>query len=342
MKALTKQTMTPQEKITIYDVARAAGVSIATVSRVLNTPKRVSKVKREKVLDVIEQLGFVPKADARERARKEIGRIGVITPFFTLPSYAQRLRGIAAALADSPYDLTIYSVDSQERLDGYLTVLPLSNQLDGLIIVTLPIDDASLRRLQQSAIPTLLLENRIAGFASIEIDNFYGGKLAAQHFIEKNHSRCAYVGDRVLPEYTLRPENARLDGYRQVLLQHGLSLPDEYIKLPAFPPRDPSNQVHELLDLPDPPTAIFAATDDLALHVMKVARKRGVRIPDNLALIGFDDIDIAKYLELTTISQSLYESGRLAVEHLISQIADSSRPINNTFIQLKLIERGTT
>ena len=332
----------PSQKATIYDVAKEAGVSIATVSRVINNPQIVSKEKREKVLDVIEQLNFVPKADARERARKEVGRIGVITPFFTLPSFVQRLRGIAAALVDSPYDLTIYPVDSQERLDNYLTVLPFSIQLDGLIIVTLPIDKSAQRRLQKSSIPTIIYENRIAGFSSIEIDNWAGGKLAAEHFINKNHTLCAYVGDTVLPEYTLRPEDVRLDGYRQTLLENGLSLPEKYIKLPAFPPRDPDKQVYELLDLPDPPTAIFAATDDLALHVLKVAQKRGVRIPEELALIGFDDIDIAEYLELTTISQSLLESGTLAVEHLISQIADVSRPIENTLIQLRLIERGTT
>jgi LacI family transcriptional regulator len=327
---------------TIYDVAKLAGLSIATVSRVLNSPERVSEKTREKVLAAIDELGFVPKADARERARKEIGRIGVVTPFFTLPSYAQRLRGIAAALVDSPYDLTIYSVDSQERLDGYLTVLPFSQRLDGLIVVTLPIDDSSLKRLQQSAIPTLLLENRVAGFSSIEIDNWYGGKLAAEHLISKKHTLCAYVGDTVIPEYTLRPEDARLDGYRQTLFQHGLSLPEKYIKLPVFPSRDPEKQVHELLDLSDPPTAIFAATDDLALYVLKVARKRGIQIPKELAVIGFDDIDIAEYLELTTISQSLYESGKLAAERLIAQVADPSRPTENTFIQLRLIERETT
>lgn len=327
---------------TIYDVAELSGLSIATVSRVINTPERVTEKTREKILNAIDQLGFVPKADARERARKEVGRIGVITPFFTLPSYAKRLRGIASVLADSPYELTIYPVDSQARLDGYLTTLPLSKQVDGLIIVTLPIDNASIERLQKSGIPTLLLESHIAGFASIEIDNWYGGKLAAEHFINKTHTQCAYVGDTVIPEYTLRPEDKRLDGYRLTLSQNGLTLHDDYIKLPAFPPRNPEKQVHELLDLPNPPTAIFAATDELALHVLKVAQKRGIQIPENLSVIGFDDIDIADYLELTTISQSLYESGKLAAERLIFQMANPTRPIENTFIQLKLVERGTS
>ena len=326
---------------TIYDVAKLANVSIATVSRVLNSPEQVSEKTRGKILAAIDELGFVPKADARERARKEIGRIGVITPFFTLPSFAQRLRGIAAALVDSPYDLMIYPVDSEARLNSYLTVLPFSNQLDGLIVVSLPVDNLSQKRLQQSAIPTILVENHIQGFSSIEIDNKYGGQIAAEYFINKKHRRYAYVGDTVTATYTLRPEDIRLKGYRQTLHQHGINLQEEYIKLPVFPPRDPDKQVHELLDLPDPPTAIFAATDDLALRVLKVARKRGVCIPEDLAVIGFDDIDIAGYLELTTISQSLFESGKLAVEHLIAQIADPTRLEENVFVQLKLIERAT-
>lgn len=333
---------TKENTKTIYDVASLAGVSIATVSRVLNSPDQVSPKTRNKVLAAIDELGFVPKVDARERARKEIGRIGVITPFFTLPSFSQRLRGIAAALVNSPYDLTVYPVDSTARLESYFTVLPYSKQVDGLIIVSLPIDELALKRLQQSNIPIFLIENHIPNFSSLEIDNEAGGRLAAEHFIQKGHTRCAYVGDTVTPEYTLRPEDVRLKGYRQALAQNGLELPEEYIKLPVFPPRDPDKQVHELLDLPNPPTAIFAATDDLALRVLKIAKKRGVRIPEELAVIGFDDIDIADYLDLTTISQSLFESGKLAAEHLMAHIADPQGLVENTFIQLKLIERSTT
>ena len=327
---------------TIYDVAEKANVSIATVSRVLNSPEQVSEKTRLKILEAIDELGFVPKLDARERARKEIGRIGVITPFFTLPSFSQRLRGIAAALVDSPYDLTVYPVDSKARLETYFTVLPYSKQVDGLIIVSLPTDNPAFKRLKQSGIPILFIENHIAGFPSIEIDNWLGGKMAAEHFVSKKHTRCAYVGDTVTPEYTLQPENGRLKGYKKTLLSNGLKLPDEYIKLPVFPPRDQDKQVYELLDLDEPPTAIFAATDDLALRVLKVAKKRGIRIPEDLAVIGFDDIDIAEYLDLTTISQSLFESGKVAAEHLMGQLADPSRLVENTFIQLRLIERSTT
>ena len=333
--------MTPRQSPTIYDVAELAGLSIATVSRVLNSPESVAEKTRTRVLAAIDELGFVPRADARERARKQIGRIGVITPFFTLPSFMQRLRGIAAALVESPYELTIYPVDSLARLEGYFTVLPLRRQTDGLIAISIPVDELSLKQLRASGIPTVFVENRAPGFASIEIDNREGGRLVAEHLIGKGHQRFAYVGDHVVPNYTLKPEVDRLEGYRKILVENGFDLPDAYIKLPVFPPRDPDRQVHELLDLDAPPTAIFAATDDLALRVLKVVRQRGLRIPDDLAVVGFDDVDIAGYLDLTTVNQSLDESGKLAVEHLIAQIVEPTRPIQNTFIELKLIERGT-
>jgi len=334
-------TMAKAHKVTIYDVAKEAGVSIATVSRVLNSPERVSKEKREKILNTIGRLGFVPKTAARERARKEIGRIGVITPFFTVSSFVQRLRGIAEALVDTPYDFTIYPVDSLSRLEGYFTTLPFSRRLDGLIVIALPIDDDSAERLRQSQIPTVFIENRVPGFSSIEIDDLHGGRLAAEYLIKKGHTRCAYVGDAVLPEYSLRPEDERLDGYRQTLIQHGLSFPNDYVKLTTFP-LEKDSEIHDLFETEIPPTAVFAASDDLAMRVLKIAREKKFQTPEDLAIIGFDDIDFSEYLELTTISQSLDDSGKLALEQLIAQLSDPSRPIQNINLQLKVIERGTT
>jgi LacI family transcriptional regulator len=335
--------MSKSSNATIYDVAEDSGVSIATVSRVLNTPEKVSKKSREKILASIDKLGFVPKADARERARKETGRIGVmISPFFTVASFVQRLRGIASALVDTPYELIIYPVDSLSRLHGYYAMLPLSHRLDGLIVVSLLIDGAEMRRLEQSEIPTVFIENHVSGFSSIEIDDRYGGELAARHFIAKGHKLCAYLGSAGTPDFAIRPEDRRFEGYQKHLLENGISLPEKFIKLPSFPPKDHDSHADELLSLDNPPTAIFCASDDLAMSVLKVARKRNIRVPEDLAVVGFDDLDIADYLDLTTISQSLDQSGVLAVELLLAQMSDPLRPIQNINLQLELIERGTT
>ncbi len=134
---------------TIYDVAELSGLSISTVSRVLNSPERVSGETRARVLAAIDQLGFVPKAEARARALQSNRRIGVLTPFITAPSFVQRLRGIDAALVNTNYELVIYTVESLNRLQGYLASLPITGNLDGLIIMSLPIDDEGAEQVGQ-------------------------------------------------------------------------------------------------------------------------------------------------------------------------------------------------
>ncbi len=128
--------MSPVKKSpTIYDVAERSGVSITTISRVINSPEKVNPVTRVRVLDVIDKLAFTPKAEARARALQQTGRIGVITPFFTAPSFVQRLRGIAGAISNVDYELVIYTVDSQEHLRSHLASLSLTGNIDGLIVI---------------------------------------------------------------------------------------------------------------------------------------------------------------------------------------------------------------
>lgn len=341
MKALTFMKNS-ESSPTIYDVAKMASVSIATVSRVLNASSSVKEETRDRVLNAIDELGFVPNAFAQNRARKEGGHIGIVTPFFTIPSITQRLNGIADKLVDTVYDFTIFPVDSKRRLEGYYAELPYSNLVNGIIVLTLQTDEKSLDRFKSRNIPVLLIEGHINGYSSIEIDDQYGGQLAAEHFIKKGHQRCAFIGNSHVPEFTLNHEQDRFEGYRRVFNDHDLQLPEEYIKWPALHSSQQDLAINALLDLENPPTAVFTSTDEIALRVLKVAKQRGVRIPEDLAVIGFDDIEIADYLELTTISQSLFESGKLAAERLVSKIANPDQPFENTFIQLKLIERNTT
>ncbi len=333
--------MPRRQTATIYDVAAKAGVSISTVSRVLNTPHRVSEKTRREVLAVIDELAFVPKADATARARKEVGRIGVLTPFFTNPSFVQRMRGVAAALADSAYELVIYPVDSRQRLDGYLAMLPASRRLDGLIMISMPVDGVAAERLINNGLETVLIESTHPFFSSVEIDDRSGGTLAAQYFLGKGHRRCAYVGDRDYLDYGVRPEDRRLDGYQRTLEQFGVSLPKDYVQLVPLSRAGASEAITNLLALPEPPTAIFAATDDLAMVVLKILRQMGIDVPAGVAIIGFDDLDVAEYLGLTTVSQHLDESGRTAAELLLARVADPSRPVQRVRLPLSLVERET-
>ncbi len=332
-------SMQPNKPPTIYDVARHAGVSITTVSRMINTPDKVNGDTRIRILAAIDVLGFVPKAEARARAMRGTGRIGVISPFFTAPSFVQRLRGIAEALSAKKFELIIYTVDSAERLKSFLSSVPLTGNLDGLIILSLPVDDADVHRLVDHGLPTVLVEFPHQSLSSVEIDDVMGGRMAAQYLLKKGHRRIAFLGDTDLPEYSIHPVSLRLVGFRQGLQEAGIELPDAFVMLAPYSQVQTRQVAVELLSMPQPPTAIFVATDFQALGVLKAARQLKIQVPEQLAVVGFDDLDLAEYADLTTIHQHLDELGRLAVEILLAQIESPSRPIRHVKLPLTLIER---
>ncbi len=326
---------------TIYDVAALSGVSISTVSRVLNYPENVSEEARQKVVAAIDELGFVPKAEARARALQNSPRIGVLTPYITAPSFVQRLRGISAALTKTNHELIIYTVDSLPRLQGYLTNLPINGNLDGLIIMSLPVDDTSAMRLVQHGLNTVSIESHKNGFSSIEIDDCLGGRLAAQYLISRGHQLCSFLGDIDPPDFAIRPVIKRLDGFRDGLIEAGLELNPAYIFSCPYGQERTRQAVLEILNLPSPPTAIFVAADIQATVALKVARGMGLHVPDDLAVLGFDDLDMADYIGLTTIRQPLDDSGRIAVELLLSRLADRDRPAQHIQLPINIVERDT-
>jgi LacI family transcriptional regulator len=251
------------------------------------------------------------------------------------------LRGIAGSLSKENFDLIIYTVDSNNRLQSYLSTIPLTGNLDGLVIMSLPIAESDVKRLIEHNLPTVLIEFPHPLINSVEIDDMDGGKKAAEYLIKKGHRRIAFLGDSDLPEYSIHPVSLRLQGFRNAIKAANLELPEEFVRLAPYNQQQAREVAKELLNSPNPPTAIFAATDLQALGVLKVARQLGVKIPEQLAIIGFDDLDTAEYEDLTTIRQHLDESGRLAIEILLAHIADNSRPVQHVTLPLVLIERLT-
>ena len=327
---------------TIYDVAERAGVSISTVSRVLNSPVQVHQATRARVLAAIDELGFVPKAEATARARKGTGRIGVLAPFFTYLSFTDRLRGVMMALAGTTYELVVYSVTSSAQRDSYLASIAVNRRLDGLIVMALPFEEHVVRRLLHSQLATVLIEVAHPFFSRIEIDNEAGGRMAAEYLLKHGHCRCAFVGDSEVPDYAIHTSDWRLVGYRRALREAGVGLPDAYVALAPHGMEQARQQAHRLLDLPEPPTAIFAPSDTQAMGVLKAARERGVAVPRELAVLGFDDVEMADYIGLTTIRQPLRESGRVAVDLLLAHLSDRSRLVQRVTLPLTIVERETT
>lgn len=329
------------ENPTIYDVARQSQLSIATVSRVLNSPNQVKRETRERVLKAIDELGFIPKAEARARAMRGTRRIGVLTPFFTAPSFVERLKGIAYALGKTNYELIVYTVHSIDNTSAFLASIALSDSVDGLIILSLPFTDNDAKRLVEHKVVTVVVEYEQEYFSSVDIDNTAGGEMAGKYLLEKGHRKVGFIGEIFPPEYAIRPALARLNGMQKVLAEADIHIPEKYIQPASIDPESTQQAANKLLSLPDRPTAIFAAADYQAMVLMKMAADRGLKVPQDLAVLGFDGLEYTEFMGLTTIDQSLVDSGRIAAELLLTQLTDASRSVRHIKLPLTLIERKT-
>lgn len=328
---------------TIRDVARAAGVGLGTVSRVLNNSPLVSAATRQRVLDVIAELHYSPSQIARSFALGKTLTVATIAPFFTRPSVIERLRGIEATLAGQGYNLVVYNVETVERRDSALRDVPRGDRHDGVLIISLSLHAPEVQALQSAGLPVILIDTMVDGMPCVGIDDVSAGQLATRHLLELGHRRIGFIGDS--GEYTA-PFNftsslERQRGYRLALAAAGLS-PHPGDERVGFHGRFEARVLaRELLAEPDPPTALFAASDTQALGVLEAARDLGIPVPSALSVVGFDDIDAAEYLGLTTVRQPLYETGARGTELLFMMIAGQLPTITER-LPVELVVRGTT
>jgi DNA-binding LacI/PurR family transcriptional regulator len=333
--------------VTVRDVAKRAGVGLGTVSRVLNNSPLVSAATRERVLEAIAALKFIPNQNARRLSLGKTLTIGVMIPYFTRPSFTPRLSGVERALADTPFDLLIANVDTPERRADCFRNFTQRNRVDGLLVISLPPFQEEIAILKEATIPVVLIDVNDANlrdFYRITVDDCEGGKIATNHLLELGHRRIGIVGDRTENPFNFTSGRDRLVGYRQALTEAGLPFDPTYMREGEHGRKEAREMAHELLALPTPPTAIFATTDTQALGVLEAARERALQVPEQLSVIGYDDIEVAEYLNLTTVRQPLYESGQVGGETLLDLIREPERVIkpSQTTMPTTLVVRGTT
>ncbi len=330
--------------VTIRDVARYAGVGVGTVSRVLNDSPLVSEETRHKVQSAIQALDYSPSSVARRLSRGKSMAVAVVAPFFTRRSYVERLQGIENILAAAGYDLILYNVETVARRDECLRALPRGERLDGLLILSLAPDDAEVARLTTLVVPTVLIDAYHEALTTVQIDDVAGAGLATQHLIDLGHRRIAYIGECLDDNpFRFQPVGDRFRGYRQALEAAGIPFEPEYHRQGKYGWREARRMAHELFELPEPPTAIFAYSDTMAFGVLEAAQQRGTPVPGDLSVIGFDDVEIAQYFHLTTVRQPLYESGaRGAALLLESMEGDGRSQAQHVILSTELAVRATT
>ena len=326
----------------IADVAAHAGVGVATVSRVLNGRANVAVATRERVLEAIKTLDYHPSSVARNLSLRRTLVIGVVTPFLTDSSPIERVRGIVTALGESEYDLALFDVESPGRQRRAFRLLADPHRTDGLLIVSMVPPGDEVSRLQTAGIATVLIDGRVDGFPSVVIDDVEGAAMATRYLLQLGHRRVAFIGDKPPDGFRFHSARDRTVGYERALSELELPVRPEYVREGTHSRHVARSIAEELLRLPEPPTAIFAASDTQALGVLEAAREFRLRVPEDLSVIGFDDIEIASYAGLTTIRQPLFESGRRGAELLLAALAGTPPATRVERLQLDLIVRGTT
>ena len=327
---------------TIRDVARHAKVGVGTVSRVLNDSPLVSEDARLRVNRTIDQLGYRRSSTARSLSLGRTQMIGVVAPFFTSNSVLERLRGVVGQLRDhGDYDLVLFDVETLTQRDDAFRSFARTDRVDGLLVMSLRPTDEEVESLRREGLPVVLVDVVHPGLPRIVIDDVLGGTLATEHLLAKGHTVIGFVGDEPTP-FGFTSSERRRQGMARALRRAGIR------RNGALEDRAPHGREHarasaeRLLGLPDPPTAIFAASDVQAMGVLEAARTGGLRVPEDLAVIGFDDIEVAEVLGLTTVRQPLRETGARGVELLLAAIDGLGGEPTEELAPLTVVERRTT
>jgi LacI family transcriptional regulator len=310
-------------------VAERAGVGIGTVSRVLNDSPGVAQDTRVRVRAVMQELGYRPSPTARNLSLGRTQTLGVIAPFFTSPSVVERLRGIDDVVGGSAYDLTLFNIETLEQRRAALRRFARRDRVDGVIVISLPLRPAEVRALHRDRVPTVLIDVAHALLPNVAIDDVAGGGLAARHLVQAGHRRIAFVGDVEDNPFAFASSQRRLEGMRRTLGEAGVALPASYVRRGPFGRESALALTRELLALRRRPSAIFAASDVQAFGVLDAAARAGLAVPGDLSVIGFDDIELAAAIGLTTVRQPLRESGRLGARLLLQALdgEETSSPI---------------
>jgi DNA-binding LacI/PurR family transcriptional regulator len=320
---------------TIAQVAERARVGVGTVSRVLNDSPGVSVNTRARVRRVIDELGYAPNAAARALSTGRTRAIGVVAPLITEPSFVERLRGISRAASAAGYQLVLFSVETPERLAEHA----VGGRLDGLLAVSLSPTADLLRRFEAAGVPITLVDAEHSRLPGVSIDDIEGGRIAAEHLLGLGHRRIAFIGDTEDDGFRTKPSAKRRTGAAAAVAAAGAEL---VVRLGEHDREHAGTLARELFALEEEerPSAVFAASDMQALGVLEAAADAGLQVPGDVSVIGFDDIEIARYAGLTTVAQPLEESGTRGAQLLL----DGLMGVDGTSrrMALRLVVRRTT
>lgn len=329
---------------TIEDVAKQSGVSTATVSRALRGLPNVSPSTRDVVLKTAESLNY---AISPQVSRIASGRsmIGIIRPLVDQWFYAKLAFTAEVVLSTAGYDVVRYSIDGTHVQPRFLQQLINRKLVDGLIFSTMILGDEALDVLEKAGLPAVTIEAKTDRYPSVGIDNFAAGQLATRHLINLRHRRIGLITGIESDAMSFTATHDRNEGYRVALKEAGIEWRSEYeVKVPGnYHYEGGEEAMKQLFSLHQPPTAIFAVTDEMAVGALKAVRDMHLRVPEDISIIGFDDNEVSEYIGLTTIRQPVADYGELAAKLIMEQVENKNGSLQKCVeCPTELVLRSTT
>jgi len=328
-------------KATIYDIAREAGVSIATVSQVINGKGKISEKRRAEIIEIMERLHYQPSAIAAALTGKQTYTLGLLVPDISNPYFAELARAVEDRSRQLGYSVVICSTDNKdERVERYLNLLQ-QKRVDGMMIGT-GIDNAEiLSPLLQQSIPVALIARHMPSLSvhTVTIDDILGGALAAEHLLELGHTRLAVLSE----PSKVSSSQERVRGFRETLIKAGQTLEPNQIRESAADLSSAKKEALLLLGENDHPTGLFCCNDIQAIGALQAAKELGLRVPEDVSIIGFDNTILASVTSppLTTVAQPIEELGHRAVDLLIEELKDERKEPQKIVLKPELVIRDS-
>lgn len=329
--------------VTIKDVAKKAGVSIASVSRVINDSKPVTPETKEKILKVIKETGYKPNAMARGLKKNESGLIGLITPDMENGTFAELVKGIESVIEKNSMNLIVSN--SKGEIERELKELHIfkEQQLDGIIFSGVKFTKEHKEYFDRYKVPTVVVSQKFpgSGLSYVDIDNLKAANEAVKYLISMNHSKIALVHG---PLYDKSAGEERYDGYYKALTEAGIEVNEGFIKEGNFTIKSGYEAMEEIIKENDKlPTAVFAASDRMAIGILDCCLDNGLSVPEDISIMGFDDIELATVVrpKLTTVNVDYSEIGKKTVELLLDKIKKNKDADTFYEADFEIIERET-
>lgn len=332
--------------ITIYDIAREAGVGIATVSRCLSNHPSVSPETREKVLSVAKRLSYQPHAHAQRLASRKSNTVSTIIPFFTNYFFIEVLQGVQDKTAELGIDLILYGVQDPAQAEYYLRRSLHGGRVDGVMFFSMKFPESFVHKFEQMKLPLVIVDAFHEKFDSLLVKNREGAMQATRHLLNLGHRNIGMINASL----DTVPARERLEGYKLALEEVSIPFRMDRVIISSNGKQDGFNReagydsMKEMLRRnvgPERVTAVFIASDVQAIGALEAARELGVRVPEDIAVVGFDDIELAKYAQLTTVRQPMHTMGMIALQMLRDRMKNPDMPPHLSTFLPELVVRKT-